>query len=352
LRPSKESSAHNELRFRRQAAGAVAGFPVSADATARTLMSNPPAATPPAKQPPPRRGRVGSLLGYILLGRRRPGEIVVVSHSNLFYWWPVWLVGFIMAGVTYFHDVHAGYVRGHPKVVEFKGVDPKSVTFVDEIKDANREKYVKSDFPAIITDATVDAFPTTHHAGDDVHLWPYMHNSKSLGIIFSITLLLVIVITNVSLRGLWSVVIIIVIVLGSIIFMLAGWWEYILVHGGHLAIHLNMGAYLFLALTLFVIWLINFVFFDRQHYVAVTAGQVRLKLMIGEGEIVYDTTGMVFQKQRSDLFRHMILGMGSGDLIIRPAGGKDAIDLPNVLFVGSKVREIQELIKEKEVVAG
>jgi hypothetical protein len=325
-------------------------------------MSKPPAATPVAKQPSPRRGRVGSLLGYVLLGRRRPGEIVVVSHSNLFYWWPVWLVGFIMAGVTYFHDVHAAYVKGHPKVVKIKGLDaavdqtkqgPVSVEFEDGIKGAKRPDYLKEEVQAILTDSTaVDPFPKTHHAGDDVHLWLYMHNGKSLGVIFSITLLLVIVITNISLRGLWSVVIIIVVVLGSIIFMLAGWWEYILVHGAHLAIHLNMGAYLFIALTLFIIWLINFIFFDRQHYVAVTAGQVRLKLMIGEGEIVYDTTGMVFQKQRSDLFRHMILGMGSGDLIIRPAGGKDAIDLPNVLFVGNKVREIQELIKEKEVVAG
>jgi hypothetical protein len=60
---------------------------------------------------------------------------------------------------------------------------------------------------------------------------------------------------------------------------------------------------------------------------------------------------MVFQKERSDLFRHWILGMGSGDLVIRPAGNKDPIDLPNVLFVGHKVQEIQALIKEKEVVA-
>lgn len=27
-------------------------------------------------------------------------EIKVVSHSNLFYWWPVWAVGFLMAILT------------------------------------------------------------------------------------------------------------------------------------------------------------------------------------------------------------------------------------------------------------
>jgi hypothetical protein len=316
-------------------------------------MSNHPAATPPAKQQPPRRNRVGSFLGYILLGRRRPGEIIVVSHSNLFYWWPVWVVGFIMAGISWFDGVHAGFVRTEkylPKVVTIKGdVD---YVFVDPVTEEEKAHYPKKDVVAIITDAHTDPFPMTRHGGQDKHTWPIMDNSKNLGIIYAITLLLVIVITNVPLRGLWSVVIIIVVILGSIIFALAGWWDIILTRSRLLAVHINLGTYLLISTVLLILWLINFMFFDRQHYVAITAGQVRLKLAIGEGEIVYDTTGMVFQKQRSDLFRHYILGMGSGDLIVRPAGGKDAIDLPNVLFVGSKVREIQNLIKEREVVAG
>src|SRR5215471_11003202 len=28
-------------------------------------------------------------------------EIKIVSHSNLFYWWPVWAVGFVMALLTW-----------------------------------------------------------------------------------------------------------------------------------------------------------------------------------------------------------------------------------------------------------
>ena len=30
-------------------------------------------------------------------GHAAPNEITVVSHSNLFYWWPVWAVGFLLA---------------------------------------------------------------------------------------------------------------------------------------------------------------------------------------------------------------------------------------------------------------
>jgi hypothetical protein len=309
-----------------------------------------PPAPPTAPPRPPQKSKLGSFIGYILLGRRQPGEVVVVSHSNLFYWWPVWAVGFIMFAITWFHGVRVGFMRGDPTEVTIRG-EPV-YDFDDNVKSEDKAKYPKKEFHAIITDSSDDPFPKTYHGGAEKHLWPLTHNSKGPGVIFCITLLLVIVITNVPLRGLWSWIIIITIVLGSIIFALAGWWDEIFSRGRLLAVHINAGTYLFISTALFALWFINFVFFDRQHYVAVTAGQVKLKMAIGEGEIVYDTTGMVFQKQRSDLFRHLILGMGSGDLIIRPAGGKDAIDLPNVLFVGSKVREIQELIKEKEVVSG
>jgi len=303
------------------------------------MATTPPAPTPgPNPNPPSAQARktaeqskMAAFLGYLVRGRRRPGEVTIVSHSDLFYWWPVWLVGFIMSAITYFHDVHAGFIGGHPQVIEV---------------DANI-KYADGKLlpvhQAIVSDNTENPFPQ--------HTWPYMHDSKNVGAIFCVILLLVIFITNVHLRGLWSVIVILIIALGSIIFALGHVWQTIFEHWSHLAVHINMGAYLSFSLALFVVWLVNFALFDRQRYVAVTSGQVRLHLAIGEGEIVYDTTQLVFQKQRSDLFRHWILGFGSGDLVIRPAGQKEPIDLPNVLFVGHKVQEIQELLKEKEVIA-
>ena len=44
--------------------------------------------TPVAKPRSP--GRLRGLLGYLILARGKPGEIMVISHSNLLYWWPVW----------------------------------------------------------------------------------------------------------------------------------------------------------------------------------------------------------------------------------------------------------------------
>jgi hypothetical protein len=294
-----------------------------------------------------------ALIAYLIYGHRRPGEITIVSHSNLFYWWPVWAMGFIMAAFTSFQGVHAAFVTGNPTVVEYKGHPEYEFVekeFVDSATQAEKERYPKDDVKAIISDTKREPFPTTKLGNTARHTWPLMSNSKNPGVIFVITLLLVITITNVPLRGLWSLIIIIVIVLGSIIFALAGWWDMILSQSRLLAIHINMGAYLTISLTLFIIWLINFAFFDRQHYVLVTPGNVQERLTIGQGEINHATIGLVLEKERSDLFRHVILGLGSGDLIIRPAGGKDAIHLPNVLFVGNKKRAAESLIREQQVV--
>jgi hypothetical protein len=60
---------------------------------------------------------------------------------------------------------------------------------------------------------------------------------------------------------------------------------------------------------------------------------------------------MVVEKRRSDLFRHWVLGIGSGDLLVKTAGSNaQQFEMPNVLFVGSKVRMIQQMLQTREVV--
>ena len=180
-----------------------------------------------------------------------------------------------------------------------------------------------------------------------------MHSHRLVGGLFVVILLLVIIITNVPLRGLWSLITIIVIILGAIILAQWGVWDGIIRGGGQiLAVYINLGGYVFISTTLLILWLINFLFFDRQFYMIFTPGQVRVHLEIGGGETAYNTTGIVFQKQRSDIFRHYILGFGSGDLIIRPAGGKEHIDMHNVLNVGRRCGEIERALQERQVVSG
>ena len=56
------------------------------------------------------------------------------------------------------------------------------------------------------------------------------------------------------------------------------------------------------------------------------------------------------EKQRGDIFRHRILGLGSGDLLVRTSGAQaHQFDLPNVLFINKKVQQIEEMLKKKIV---
>ena len=64
--------------------------------------------------------------------KSEPNQVTIISHSNLFYWWPVWVVGFVMAIITYFD----GYVMA---VLPAKGV-AAAVNADREDRDAYRER--------------------------------------------------------------------------------------------------------------------------------------------------------------------------------------------------------------------
>jgi hypothetical protein len=98
---------------------------------------------------------------------------------------------------------------------------------------------------------------------------------------------------------------------------------------------------------------VTFLLFDQQIYMVFTPGQLRVRQEIGGGEESFDTMGMSLQKQRNDLFRHWFLGLGSGDLIVTTSGAASRhFDLPNVLFVGYKLKQIELMLREKQVVRG
>jgi hypothetical protein len=253
-------------------------------------------------------------------------EIRIVSHATLFYWWPVWAIGFILGLLSFF---------GERMVIV-----PKDSSIVHTVKVAEEER-------------TAIVLPSKATLHEDKALKLHVSPSKNYGVIFATVLLLVIVITNVPLRGMWSVVVILLVIMLVIIFSLAGWWETILGTIALLTIHINAGGYIFISTVLFIVWFLTFYFFDRQMYMLFTPGQLKVCTEIGGGEVAYDTTGMTIQKQRSDLFRHWILGLGSGDLLVTTTGAAaHHFDLPNVLFIGKKVQQIEDMLREKAVVRG
>src|SRR6516165_7060903 len=48
----------------------------------------------------------------------RPREVYIVAHSMLFYWWPVWVVGLLMAGLTCLDGHRLAVVPAGTQVVE------------------------------------------------------------------------------------------------------------------------------------------------------------------------------------------------------------------------------------------
>src|SRR5690349_24495207 len=99
-------------------------------------------------------------------------EFRIYSHSTIFYWWPVWVVGCVMAAITYAEGSRAAIV-------------PAGSVF-DEAQHA------------IVLPAG-----SAHPGIGGSELGDRSAESKNLGVVFTIVLLVVVFITNTPLRGLW-----------------------------------------------------------------------------------------------------------------------------------------------------
>ena len=40
----------------------------------------------------------------------RPIEVVVISHTLFFYWWPLWAIGFVLAAASYWGGYQVAFV--------------------------------------------------------------------------------------------------------------------------------------------------------------------------------------------------------------------------------------------------
>jgi hypothetical protein len=260
----------------------------------------------------------------------RPHEVRIVAHTMLFYWWPVWAVGLLLAGLTWWDGHHLAIVPAGTQVVE--GFD------------GGRE--------ALVLPAGAH-LPRDRATGKPGEPTLRVASRSGYGVVFVVVLLLVVFITNVPIRGLWSVIVIVTVLLGTIILALADWWDDILESVVQSRVYINAFGYVAISLPLLVLWLVVALFFDRRRYMVFAPGQLRVCQEIGSGQVAYDTVGMVIAKRRSDVFRHWLLGFGSGDLLVKPAGANaHQFEVPNVLFVGNKLQLIQQMLKTREVASG
>src|SRR5947209_5377181 len=129
-------------------------------------------------------------------------EITIVSHSTLFYWWPVWAVGFLMGFITMLSGSHMVVVPANTEVA----TRAEGVAHVKDKEGNDAERKLNGE--------TVLVVPTGKDGKAHAVGGPGVRVSqnKNLGVVYAMILLLVIFITNVPLRGLWSVIAIVIII--------------------------------------------------------------------------------------------------------------------------------------------
>jgi hypothetical protein len=222
---------------------------------------------------------------------RVASDVKIISHSNIFYWWPAWVTGFAVALVSYLQGQDVAVL---PEVVE------------------------------------------------------RVHSSNNPGIFFITVLVLLVVLTNTRLRGIYSVVTVVTVAFFVVLFAWLGWWDSILSFVPQLSARANMGFYLLFSTTLLAVWLLAFFVFDRLTVWRVGPGQMIEQRLIGGQARSFDTNGLVFERRSQGLFHDIILGMGAGDLTLTIGGANEqTTQIPNVLFVDRKVKAIERLIAVK-----
>jgi hypothetical protein len=261
--------------------------------------------------------------------------VVIISHSVFFYWWPLWAVGFLMAAIT--------YATGH------------QVAFVPPGTQVERQAVIQGlDSPREALVAPVGARMPVVADPDGSELPRLtMTASNNPGIIWAFTLCALLVITHIELRGVWTLIAMLAVGLTCVLLAVFGLWDLFFSAFRIIDVHISAAGYLAISLFLLALWLVTFFLYDRREYMIFSRGQLRVRQAVGVGEMVFDTRGMVVEKKRDALFRHWMLGFGSGDLVVNTAGTNTRqFQMPNVLRIDHRLALIHTMLLEREVVKG
>jgi hypothetical protein len=274
-------------------------------------------------------------------------EIRLYSRSDIFYWWPVWVLGYLLALWTYLDGGHLAVVPGSTEARRDWRVEvaPGQMETREGLILPPGDARHPSHLSPAGTSRSSEPLPPPEQ--------PHVHIASSpyLGTVFLLTILVVFVSTHAPLRGLWEWVAVLFIALILAVIALYGLWGTIRNWFLILHVQITLGGYLFFATWLFAIWLVTFLYFDRLTYIIFSTGQLRVRQAIGEGEKTYDVTNMNLELEPNVFFRHRVLGFyDAGDLIVRTGGPRpEVFHWSNVLRVRSKMRKIEHLLQTRDV---
>jgi hypothetical protein len=238
-------------------------------------------------------------------------DLRIHGHSQLLYWWPVWLAGFLAAAWTW--------------------ADNRQMILVPEqTQVANNQ---------LVLPANGSIHATLVH----------VTRSPIPGAVFATVLLAVVIFSHASLRGIWALFA--AASLLALVFLLSWmeWWQEIVSWLRGLRVYMNLAAYLVFAVPIFLVWFAAVFIFDRRIYLAFSLGQFRVRDELGDQEKSFDAGGIMFEKRPYDWFRWLI-GFGAGDLIIRTGGPSPQVfELPNVIGIGRWMGELEQRLRTRDV---
>jgi len=225
---------------------------------------------------------------HAMRSKKFKDSITFHSHSEFFYYWPLWLVSFIFGDITLFFGSH----------VAVGGLDTSLLVMKE----------------------------------------------TGYGLTYILVLAFSLFATGVNLRGVWALLTLVCVVFGAFMMLYFGVWDSALSWAINQPVYLNHGFYLSIGVVLFLPWCLVVFLFDTRKYVKIESNTVTIVHEIGEGARAFDTVGVMMEKKLDNFFKHYLLGFGSGDLVIRTSGGSsDVLYLPNVLRVDHVLRELEHV---------
>src|SRR5262249_58496272 len=137
-------------------------------------------------------------------GDEPPVKLVIISHSSLVDGWPVWAVRFLMAALSFTHGYQVAFVPS--------GTEAQTQRQVEGFN-GPRDVLVAPQGQSLPAAADPDELKQPR-----LRMTP----GNDPGIVWALTLCLVVVVTNIPLRGVWSLVVMLVIVFAVIVLALLG----------------------------------------------------------------------------------------------------------------------------------
>ena len=207
----------------------------------------------------------------------------------IFYWWPVWSVGFLLGGLT-----------------SLVGSD-----------------YLNSDRGRVVE----------------------LLSGSTPGILFVALLLLTFILTTMRIRGLFANLAIIVAALLVIAFAGFGFLDGLLVGLFNMSVHMTSGFYYLFSTGLFLVWFVSVFVLDRFAYWQVNDERLEHRRVFRKTRESIDLRGFVVHQQNNDLVRHTLFGFGSRDLKLHRADDVvTSLELRNILNAGQKAKKLRVVI--------